>query len=339
MASQPVARALGYVRRVVRRTADVVAVAAMVLVTCAGCGGTNSPSAAPEPRFAASSRAGDEVARTMRFRESFGLRTDEAWIRHVAVDPLASRDFGVPLVAEEAAHVDRRLLIARTVSDAVQGYAVRQPEYAGARIDVERGGIVVMSFAGRIDQHRLAIARLVPPDARLEIKAVPNTFAELNALAHLVGSGPDEAWLRSIGAVLVSSGVDTERNLARVRISSANPEAGDAIIARYRAQGRMYVESDGIGVRLMPTGTLVVVAVDPRGAPVPGLAVTCTGDLPATGTGDIGSSTDANGMWRSDLTATGYTCELLGDGSVVGSGRALVEAGEITNVLITSRGD
>lgn len=319
------ARRLGFARALV--------LIALAMVVASACGGTAATRETSEPTVVAPSLPAD-LAAAIAFRLSFGLRADEPWVRQVALDPSARTETGVPLMPAEQVQVDRQMATASSVMSTVKSYAATQPEYAGARIDQQRGGTVVVSFSGHAAEHRAALARILPPDARLEVVEVRFTRDELLALSRQVGDGE---WMRAIGAVLQSSGVDTARNMVRVQISSANPDAGKEIIEHYGGQGRMYVESDGIGVALMPTGTLVVVAVDERGRPVGSLLVNCTGDLPNTGTGDVGYGTDARGEWRADLTATGYRVDVSAAGVIVGSARAVVKAGELTTVRVTVR--
>jgi hypothetical protein len=304
------------------RSLTVALVCACVAVMAAcGVEATRPPSS---PGVGATVEA-VELVRAIEFRRAFGLRADAGWATQIALDPLADHDFGVPLARDEAALVHRRLAAAKTALIAVDDYARGFPEYGGGYIDLNRGGLAVVQFTGRLDEHRKALTELVGSDAQLEIRQVSWTFEELVALKERVGQ--EAGWMRSVAAELVSVGVKPSLNMVHVKISSANPGAGEAIIDHFDARGALYVESDGAGVRLMPTGTLVLRAVDSAGRPVADLLVNCGGDLPDTGTGDIGTATDASGMWQAELTATGYECDLRAGERVVGSGRVVIPPG------------
>jgi hypothetical protein len=303
-------------------------------VALVACNSANfAPLASPAP-----TRLLDEhdLAAALRFREAFGLQGGEEWIRSVAADPRATADFGVPLTPDESAIVHRRLSRAKAALVTVNEYARQFPEYGGGYIDLEAGGVAVVVFTGRLDVHRAALDELVAPDAPLTIKQVARTRAELLALKDDVLDDSD--WLRSIGAELVSVGIKPSLNMVRVVVSSSVPDVDKAILDHFGAHGAMYVESDEIGVLFMPTGTLVITARREDGHPADGLLVECTGDLPGTGTGDVGIATDSTGRWSADLIATGYECTLRSDGGVVGSGRALVVAGASTALAITVHG-
>lgn len=307
----------------------------IVLVT--GCAGPRdqsgpavdmvTPLAAPSPTLSA-----EDLAAAIQLRTKYGLRADEAWIRLMAKDPSAGTLLGVPLSKAEEAVVAQRIAPAEVVARTVRDYAISQPDYAGVTSDWGGDGVVAY-FAGDAEQHREALIKLLPPGARFELVRVQYTRAELLTLSRQV----DAAWLESIGAKFTSSGVDTKRNQVRVRVSSSVPLVGEAIIAHYNAVGRMYVESDGVGAAFLPTGTLVVIAADEHGRPVSGLLVSYTGDLPGTGSGDVGEVTDGAGRWQAEVTATRYHIELMAAGRVVGTAVSNVGNGEVTTIRIVIR--
>jgi hypothetical protein len=180
----------------------------------------------------------EDVAAAVRLRERWGLRADEAWIRLIAKDPSATTLSGVPLTKAEEAEVARLLVPASNLRTMVHTYAESKPGYAGVWEDEDRGGMFVVQFAGDPEVHRAGLREILPPDARFDVVRVRYSRAELMALKDRI----DEAWLASIGARLVSAGVDTQRNQLFVRVSSTNPFAELAILEHYDATGRMYVE-------------------------------------------------------------------------------------------------
>ena len=303
----------------------------MVVALVVGCGmALPTPSPSPSSQALAATPppalSDLEIAEAVHFRESFGLRSDVLWVRHVAADPASVTDYGPPLTVEEAAQVGKQMATARALLTIVDGYARKQPEYAGSSTDQQRG-VVVVRFSGRLEVHRAAIAKLVPVGAAVEVVEVRYTRAELEALVKRIGGDLD--WLATIKAAFDSAGVDPVRNLVFLRISSANPDAPSVIVEHYAGQGKMYVESDGTGVRMWKTGTLVVQGVDRLGRPVPHLLVVYTGDVPGTGSGDVGVTTNARGEIQLVVAApVTYTVQLMDGGSVRGAGRAAVRVGE-----------
>jgi hypothetical protein len=315
----------------------VIAIAAVLSLSSCVWGGPQRSSTA-DSTVAPIGSPVDDIAAAVRFRRAYGLVATDQRAREVAGDPAAVRDYGVALTPEEVEIVHRRLSLAKATLVTAEQYARRYPEFAGGFIDVDGGGIPVVSFTSNVEAHRQAITGLVGSDTDIEVRSAAATESELRALKDRVIHDPTaQAWLESIGAELISVGIKPSLNMVRVRISSGNPDAPMAIIERYEARGMMYVESDGLGVRLMPTGTLVVRAIDQEGAPASDITVACTGDLPETGSGDLGSVTDADGVWASDLTATSYECVLLHGDAAVGWGRALVSPRQVTEVVIHVR--
>jgi hypothetical protein len=101
----------------------------------------------------------------------------------------------------------------------------------------------------------------------------------------------------------------------------------------------MYVDSDGTGVRSWPRGTVIVRSVDIRGRPVSNLMVNYSGDVPGTGSGDIGQSTDARGEIRLSLWApVNYTITAKSvNGKLSGIGQASAIPNNVTTVTIIVR--
>ena len=157
----------------------------------------------------------------------------------MAKDPSAETMSGVPLTQAEMAAVARLLVPPSQLRTMLHTYADSKPGYAGVWEDQERDGMFVVQFAVDPEVHRAGLREILPPDARFEVVRVRYSRAELMALKERI----DEAWLASVGARLISAGVDTQRNQVFVQVSSSNPFVELAILERYDAAGRMYVES------------------------------------------------------------------------------------------------
>jgi len=308
------------------------------LVIVVGCGEKQAPNTVAPSRSTSTSLpsgAVESIAQAQAFRTSVGLRADEAWIREVTANPAAVYGYGdeVALTVEEQADLDSRVFAANELASVVNDYARGRADFGGILIDQKQGGLVVVRFTDHLEQHRRALGALVRPGARLQILQVEHSWDDLIGLSRRVGLGRD--WALTVEAVIKSSGVDIVRNMVKVSVSSANDAAPAAIVAHFEGEGRMFVETDGTGVELWPTGTLVVKAVDSQGRPVPGLRVLYTGDVEGTGGDDVGFSTNADGELEVVVTAVGYTVTLVGSSEgPVGQGHVVVPPDGIATILI-----
>jgi len=317
----------------------------MVIVVCAatfvgGCSDVTPPSTSASKVMVSSvaspaALTADAVADAIAFRKAFVLRADEAWVRHVAADPRASTSYGVPLMLDEEAVVAAKTSTPDGVRAAITTYAQSQPDYAGIRKDYLRGGMPVVYFAGRLDEHRADLTKLLPVGTTFDVVLVKFSWDELHALQDRIVH--DSAWMTSIAAYLEGVGIDPERNLVKVEISSANAKAATEIADHYNAQDRIYVVSDGLGTHLLPTGTLVVRAVDARGRPLAGLIVLLEGDVSGSGIGDVGLGTGRDGEWRGDVISIGYTVKLNENGQDIAKGHVIVIPHQVTTITLVVR--
>lgn len=314
----------------------------------AGCGASvKLPSAPPTtgPPAATDDRPLDAAELdAQRFREGFGLRSDPAWIRQVAVDPSADRTtFGVPLTHDEVAELNRRSMTAEELQQTVLAYALAQPEYAGAWIDHGRAGMFVVQFSGSILEHQLEIMSRVRPGAQIEVRQVRWSWAQLLEFSDRISGS--EQWMESIPAYLVGYGPEMVLNRVEIEISSADPAAADKIKAHFGwTDDILIVESDGTGILLEANGTLEVHAVDPAGKPVPGLECVMVSDAKnATESRPLPMpTTDDEGVCSREVAPTGYTIQLEtghAPPTVVAVGRAVVKPRTLTvvTIIVTSR--
>lgn len=80
------------------------------------------------------------MAGDVTFRESFGLRSDAAYVRDAAANPDYSRvPYGVPLSPSELKDMRQRLDVQMSIGPAV-AFAEEQPGYAGVYLDQDRHG-------------------------------------------------------------------------------------------------------------------------------------------------------------------------------------------------------
>ena len=193
----------------------------------------------------------------IRFRKTFGLRADEAWIRLVAADPDSEEgriEYGVSLTPEEFADLAGRSVAVEAIREPVISYGLAHPDdWAGAYIDQQRDGILVAQFSANIE-HRQALMSGLGPSARLEILPVQYSLKYLKAQAARIHGTED--WFLTIPAYLESYGVDESANRIHLRVSSVDPRVQDIIEEHFGWPGLTKVESDGTGANLLPFGTL-----------------------------------------------------------------------------------
>ncbi len=181
-------------------------------------------------------------------------------------------------------------------------------EWGGAYIDQEAGGLLVALFTDHIELHRIALFGQLSPAARLELRQVKRSQAELEAAKERVRA--DDAWFATIPADLTSLGLDTVGNRLTARVSSPNPNAAELIVKHFGWDDTMLqVSSDGTGARLLARATLRVTVVDESGNPVSGHRCVAYPDVP--GATDPRPDpplplSDASGTCVLDVRATGY---------------------------------
>jgi hypothetical protein len=257
-------------------------------------------------------------------------------VRTVAADPGADRTtFGVPLTVAEVAELWRRSWTAEGLKDAILPYALAQPDYGGAWIDHERGGLFVVQFSSSLLEHQAAILPLTRPGAAYEVRQVRWSQAELDVAKSRISG--DSAWFETLPAYLLGVGLDIRANRVTIEVSSADPEVATRIWTHYGlGSDILTVTSDGTGVLLMDPGALAIRAVDRAGKPVVGLACVVSTDaknvheprpLPMP-------TTDDDGLCEIEALPGEYTIELEdgGAGHVVAVGVATVKTRTLTEV-------
>ena len=317
-----------------RQRAALIAAAVFLLMAIAACSvapaalvGSPTPTPTPAP---------EDLADEIRFRTTFGLRADEAWIRQVAKDPAARAGieaYSVPLTAAEKAALDARSANAREVAPVLQKYGRQHAdEWAGVYIESAADGVVVAQFTGGIAQHTAAIARLVNPRSRYRIQVVRYSLIELKRFENRIGR--DTAWFQSIGADLIGYGLDVQANKFWVKLATANKNAPVLLAARYG------VAEDYFNVDFRPPlwkgghGTLLVRVVDRAGKPLPGLACRVN----SVGSSDI-TETDENGRCEQRHAAAAADISVeknVGEGrwKRIGRGRVTVPANGRASITI-----
>jgi hypothetical protein len=255
------------------RTANL-AVTCLVATTIliVGCGGatTPSPSTAPPPGASASADPAFEavVAEAIRFRQDFGLRSDEAYVRAVAADPAAVMNYGVPLTVGEEADLNGRGSTVAELGPILQEYGEQhRDEFAGLYVDQEAGGRLVIMFTDHLADHVAALRQIVRPNAPLDVVAAPIAEADLEALMFRITN--DEDRLRQLGVVVLEASVNTMASRIDVGVSSERWDVAGLLTAIYGPSVAAEVIDD-TGAFLKPPGAILVSLVDEQGDPVAG---------------------------------------------------------------------
>jgi hypothetical protein len=269
----------------------------------------------------------------VELRRSLGLRSDLAWVEAVAADPRATTTYlEIPLLPAEEADVRTRYADADTDAAAVNEYAAgHADEFGGVYIDMESGAGVVSLWTGHLEDHEAAIRARLAPGARVAFRQVEYSERHLRALQDQVTA--DRAWMAWIPAVMLSSYVDTIRNVTVMSVSSANPRAVVLIESHYGFGNALEVTSDGTGAALVPWGT-VAGRVRTRGGDAPPMADynlrwhgTGPGDC---GGGDVGYGLAEGGTFTLPCQQGTWTIEVTvpsGDGwRSIGEGTVDVKA-------------
>ena len=277
-----------------------VAIGLALLVGACASAAPGQPSAAGDPSHSASVDPSFEalVAEAIEVRSSLGLRADEWWVREVSADPGARTSFGIPLTLAEEADLNARAAAVAELGPVLQEYGAQHPaEYAGLFVDQDRGGLLVVLFTDRVEEHGAAIAKLVRPGASIEIRAAPTAETDLLALMDRIST--DEQLLRGVGVVVVTASLNEETGTIEVEVSTERGDAPALLVGRY---GPTVVASvlDPTGAFLKPRGAIVGRVVDARSDGVRATvgSVPLFAELPLDSVGP--PETDADGSFQLD---------------------------------------
>ena len=215
------------------------------------------PTPSPDPSFEAL------VAEGIRLRTFLGLQADEAWVRAVSADPGARTTFGLPLTLAEEAELGAREATQENLGPLLEEYGAQHPDdFAGMRVDQERGGMLVMLFTGHLEEHAAAIAKLIRPDAPVEVRLAPVAQEDLEALMNRINSDSNE--LQNAGVFVLVISTDQLAGKLVVEVSTERGDAQPLLAARYGPNVEVRV-LDPTGAYLKPSGTIRGRVVDAEG--------------------------------------------------------------------------
>lgn len=229
-----------------------------------------------------------------------------------------------------------------SVIEAVQGYlALHEDESGGLYIDNDAGGVLTVLVTDDPMAHQAALAELIGPGARIAIRQVRWTEAELRDIQDRISA--EQAFFASLPAQMSTSGVDVIENIAEVTISSAVPDAGQRIVERFRAEGKLRVISDGTGILLQPTGRILGHILASAGTDMTVLSPQYEADVDIGPRDAIGIPVAQNGTFVIDrLPPATYTVTILelaeNANKVVGSATVVLPPGAAVPVEIRLQG-
>jgi hypothetical protein len=298
---------------------------ALVLVLAA-CGSTGH-SISTQPTSAIPTSA--EIEAASRFRATFGLRFDVAWIHAVHNDPDADTTFGVPLLPDEVARVRTAQEAANAVTDIVAAYGLTVTEdWAGMYVDQTAGGTVVARFKANVAAHQAALAAVLPAGALVEVRAATWTDEELRSFIGRVEKERD--WYATIGTELVTVEIAVLDHLVDARFNGGDPEAAGAIESHYGSPPWLRAVWNGPSDWTGPLGELEIYTSDAQGRPVPevDIEVNAANPYEVDVSGGVGWMTDRQGyLLRPNMPAVDYLVKAF---RWVGAERVLVAEASVS---------
>lgn len=271
-----------------------------------------------------------EMTSALRFRTTFGLRSDETWIRAVFSDPASDdgQTFGVPLLPAEVTRVTAAQGAADATSDLVAAYGAAVPDdWAGMFVDQQAGGTVVARFKGNLAEHRSALMAILPAGANVEVRSATWTDAELKGFIDLVEQEGD--WFPTIGTELFTVEIGGLDNLGAIDVRFDGPKAAaGAIEAHFGNPPWLRAVWNGPLEWTGERGDLEILTMDGTGHPVPLVEVDLhSEDERVDADSGIGYGTDEHGrLLRTNLPAVVYLVQAF---TRIGDDRVLVAEGRM----------
>jgi len=306
----------------------------VAVVLCLSACGFVTPAPASSPSF--------EIAKAIDFRRSAGLRSDEPWVRAVQRDLTAVERYGVLVTPAEAAELDARLKSQEEVGPVIVAYAESQPESGGVFVESETGTFVV-SFTRNLVLHRKAILRLVAPGAaRIEVRQVRWSLAELDAKLAPITSPAGRSWLEQRGANLRGAGSRVQENQVRLELEvpAPDPTLVDDVVRRFAGVGWLDVVVDVVPASELPFGSLELRVVDDRQEPLADVVCWLHPAVRGAGGDDTIHFTDATGTcaWeRVHATQYGVEIKTSVEGAVIAETTVAVLPNETARKTIVAK--
>ena len=252
------------------------------------------------------------VHEVMSIREGVGLPADAVTVRALLADPsTVTREGVIPMTPQEAEAWDAHHDDMKEAGPALTDYGRAHPE-DWADIFVGDDGTVVVSFSGRLEEHRAAIAAMFRPGTvRVEVRQVRWSLLDLDVV--LAQIRDDIRWFERRDIQLEGYGARPAENTVVVEVWTEAPRPGieDEIIDHFDAEGKMRVDATVRPTLNLGTGILTITVLDLAGKPVPEVDCFARSDVPGALVEDVIHLTDEQGVCRWDpIAATGYRVEI-----------------------------
>lgn len=278
------------------------------------------------------------VSEAIRFRLEVGLRADEAFVRSVFVDPLASSEaYGTPMLPVEEAELDQRAIAAQEVAEVIQEVGSRNPATFGGTYIDGATGIVYGVFTADLAGPRAAVRTMVSPLARFEIVPGRNSLADLDRL--MTALLREKEWLASIGAPFRGAGVWVEENRVELILGGIPAGGQNAVLDHFGVEPTaLSITIDPDILPSLPRGRVEGRIVDASGQPVLGrnFDVVAVGDIGSyEPDGGVGIATDVDGTFVIERIAEmGWQITVRDpvNQAAIGTSHIMVHGGETTKV-------
>lgn len=173
-----------------------------------------------------------ELTESLKFRETFGLRSDAGYVLSLVTDASLPRaEWGVPLTDQELNEMDRRRSISEALDDLYAYIGSTEDTFGGLFIDQAAGGVVDVAFTKDPESHHSALIKLLPPDTALRSRVVDHTWRELQQLQDVVNG--DGSWHASIGTIVFSTSPIPQLNQIEVGVSDDSADIKAEFAKRY----------------------------------------------------------------------------------------------------------
>lgn len=253
-------------------------VMASAAVAC-GPAGVSTTEPTQEPAAVQPDVSVEEMAEWVAFRRTFGLRTDEAWLRLVAADLTAGRE-PVPLLQSEIVEMQQKIADGQALQPAIDAYGRGVPDsWAGSFV---AEGQVIALFSRDADVHRVALRAILGPEAAFDVRRARSSLLELEDRSRRINA--DAAWLASIDASLLSVETYIADNAVQLRYQGPS-DLEEVISAHYAGDGWLSVVHAAPNPWTGAVGTLVIVVTDASGAPVSKVYCDIGSEDPRVGSG------------------------------------------------------
>jgi hypothetical protein len=188
----------------------------------AGLGGPLPAGAAAPP---------ERLADAERFREEFGLRSDDAFVRgsFADADRYTSDAWGVPLTAAEEAELARRSLVREKMEPALTTFATYS-DFAGVYFDQRRGGLVVF-MSTDVEAWRSSDVAAAVEGVDHDVRPARWSYSELDALRAAVEA--DRPQWDAAGFRMIILGIDERENKVEIGLETVTDVARKAFAAEY----------------------------------------------------------------------------------------------------------